>query len=114
MQSAVDNGFILKTDIDVMTTEKIKLRQQLRENEIRKASLLRILSDLTGMEIDPASELQMPAVPSELSGELSRPELEVFDLRKEQLAASLKIIKQQKNAKSLRICHTWLWQSSGK
>lgn len=100
MHSAVDNGFILKTDIDVMTTEKIRLSQQLRENEIRKASLLRILSDLTGMEIDPASELQMPAVPSELSGELSRPELEVFDLRKEQLAASLKVISSKRMPKA--------------
>ncbi len=32
MQSAMDNGIILKTDIDVMTTEKIKLEQQMKEN----------------------------------------------------------------------------------
>jgi outer membrane protein TolC len=100
MRSAADNGFILKTDIDVMTTEKIRLSQQLRENEIRKASLLRILSDITGIEIDPASELQMPAVSSELSGELSRPELEVFDLRKEQLEASLKVIDSKRKPKA--------------
>jgi len=100
MQSAVDNGYILKTDIDVMTTEKIRLSQQLKENEIRKASLLRILSDLTGIEIDPASELQMPALPPELNGELSRPELEFFDLRKEQLAASLKIISSKRMPKA--------------
>ena len=100
MQSAADNGFMLKTDIDVMTTEKIRLSQQIKENEIRKASLLRILSDLTGMEIDPSSELQMPAVSSELSGELYRPELEVFDLRKEQLEASLKVINSKRMPKA--------------
>jgi outer membrane protein TolC len=100
MQSAVDNGFILKSDIDVMTTEKIKLSQQLKENEIRKASLLRILSDLTGIEIDPASELKMPVVPSELTGELSRPELEFFDLRKEQLAASRMVISSKRMPKA--------------
>lgn len=100
IQSAVDNGIILKTDIDVMTTEKIKLEQQMKENGIRKASLLKILSDLTGVEIDPSSELQMPAIPAELSRELSRPELEVFDLRKEQLAASLKVINSKRMPKA--------------
>jgi outer membrane protein TolC len=100
MQSAIDNGIILKTDIDVMTTEKIKLEQQVRENEIRKASLLRILSDLTGMKIDPSSELRLPAIPAELSGELSRPELKVFDIRKEQLAANLKVINSKRMPKA--------------
>ncbi len=100
MQSAIDNGIILKTDIDVMTTEKIKLEQQVRENEIRKASLLRILSDLTGMKIDPSSELRLPAIPAELSGELLRPELKVFDMRKEQLAASLKVINSKRMPKA--------------
>jgi len=100
MQSAVDNGFMLKTDIDVMTTEKIKLSQQLKENEIRKASLQRILSDLTGMVIDPESELLIPGVAWEFNGELSRPELEVFDLRKDQLAAGLKVIGSRRMPKA--------------
>ena len=100
MQSAMDNGIILKTDIDVMTTEKIKLEQQMKENEIRKASLSGILSDLTGLEIDPSIELQLPAIPAELSGELSRPELQVFDLRKEQLAASLEVINSKRMPKA--------------
>lgn len=100
MQSAADNGIILKTDIDVMTTEKIRLSQQLIENEIRKASLLRILSGLTGFEINPESELQLPAVPDEQNGELTRPELEIFDLKKEQLAATLKVIESKRKPKA--------------
>ena len=48
LQSAVENGVILKSDVDVLTSEKIKLEQQITENELRKASLLKILSDLTG------------------------------------------------------------------
>jgi outer membrane protein TolC len=100
MQSALINGIILKSDIDVMTSEKIKLEQQMNENEIRKASLLRILSGLTGTEIEASSELMMPSIPAEISGELSRPELEVFDLRKEQLAASLKVIDSKRMPKA--------------
>jgi outer membrane protein TolC len=100
MQSAMNNGIILKTDIDVMTTEKIKLEQQMKEIEIRKSSLLKILSDITGLEIDLSLELQLPAIPVELSGELTRPELQVFDLRKEQLAASLKVINSKRMPKA--------------
>jgi outer membrane protein TolC len=100
MQSAVENGVILRSDIDVLTSEKIKLEQQLRENEIRKNSLIKILSDLTEMEIDPSSELVMPALPAETTSELSRPELEVFDLRREQLEASLRVTNSKRMPKA--------------
>lgn len=100
MHSALDNGVILRSDIDVMTSEKIKLEQQIKENEIRKASLLKTLSSLTGTEIKPSSELVVPSFPSEISTDLSRPELEVFDLRKEQLNASLKVINSKRMPKA--------------
>lgn len=100
MQSALDNGVVLRSDIDVMTSEKIKLEQQQRENEIRKVSLLKNLSALTGITADQSYVLRLPEITSELSGDLSRPELEVFDLRKEQLAASLKVISSKRMPKA--------------
>jgi outer membrane protein TolC len=100
MHSALDNGVILRSDIDVMTSEKIKLEQQIKENEIGKASLLKTLSSLTGIEINPSTELVVPSFPSEISTDLSRPELEVFDLRKEQLNASLKVINSKRMPKA--------------
>jgi outer membrane protein TolC len=100
MQSAYNNGVVLKSDIDVMTSEMIKLKQQLSENEIRKTSLLKILADLTGIDIDTSTELTLPLTAGELSNELSRPEIEVFDLRKEQLNASLKVIQSKRMPKA--------------
>jgi outer membrane protein TolC len=100
MQSAYNNGVILKSDIDVMTSEMIKLNQQLSENDIRKTSLLKILSDLTGIDIDSSTELTLPLTAGVLSNELSRPELEVFDLRKDQLNASLKVIQSKRMPKA--------------
>jgi outer membrane protein TolC len=100
MQSAYNNGIVLKSDIDVMTSEMIKLKQQLSENEIRKTSLLKILADLTGIDIDTSTELTLPLTAGELSNELSRPEIEVFDLRKEQLNASLKVIQSKRMPKA--------------
>jgi outer membrane protein TolC len=100
MQSALTNGVILKSDIDVMTSEKIKIEQQLTENELRKASLLKILSNLIGKEIDPSTEPILPSVSVQQTDELSRPELQLFDLRKEQLTAGMKVIESKRMPKA--------------
>jgi len=100
MQSGVENGVILRTDVDVMTTEKIKLEQQIRENQIRRESLLKILSGLTATEINRSSELVMPAFETTPTGVITRPELEIFDLRKDQLDASLQVINSRRMPKA--------------
>lgn len=96
MQSGVENGVILRSDIDVMTTEKIKLEQQIRESLIRSESFLKILSGLTATEIDPSSELVMPMFETDTTDAITRPELEIFDLRKDQLDASLQVINSRR------------------
>jgi outer membrane protein TolC len=100
LQSALNNGIIIKSDIDVMTSEKIKISQQISENEIQKIALFKILSSLTGSEIDASAELVLPVISGELNKELSRPELEMFDLRKEQLAAGLKVLESKRMPKA--------------
>ena len=100
MNSALASGVILKSDIDVLASEKIKLEQQISENEIRKASLLKILSSLTGSEIDASAEFVLPSPGKKLSGELLRPELQIFDLRKEQLDAGLQVIQSKRMPKA--------------
>lgn len=100
MQSAFKNGAIIKSDIDVLTSEKIKLGQQLTENEIRKASLLKILSGLIGSEIENTTELIIPTSKDDSIDQLLRPEIQLFDLRKEQLNASMKIIDSKRMPKA--------------
>jgi outer membrane protein TolC len=100
MESALTNGVIIKSDIDVMSSEKIKIDQQIRENEIMKASLLIQLSDLTGTRIDDGSQFILPSLQGEISDELIRPELQLFDLRKEQLAAGFKAVDSKRMPKA--------------
>jgi Outer membrane protein len=100
MESALSNGVIIKSDIDVMTSEKIKIEQQIHENEIMKVSLLAQLSDLTGTRIDDGSQFIMPALQGEITDELLRPELQLFDLRKEQLAAGIKVVDSKRMPKA--------------
>jgi len=100
MQSALNNGVILKSDIDVLTSEKIKLGQQITENEIRKASLLKILSGLIGTGIDQSTEFTIPPQEADPAKELFRPELQLFDLRKKQLEAGIKVIESKRMPKA--------------
>jgi len=100
MQSALENGVILMSDIDVLSSEEIKLEQQLTENDLRKSSLLKILSGLTGTEIDASAEFVLPNGTGELTDELSRPELLLFDLRTEQLAAGMKLADSKRMPKA--------------
>ena len=100
MQSGIDNGVIMKSDADVLTSEKIKIEQQLDENEIRKTSFLKVLSELTGSKTDSSTQFIIPATTEEISDELSRPELQLFDLRKQQLAAGIKVIDSKRMPKA--------------
>jgi outer membrane protein TolC len=100
MNSAVTNGVILKSDIDVLSSEKIKLEQQLSENGIRKASLLKILSSLTASEMDASTEFAIPVAGQMLTDEVVRPELQIFDLRKEQLDATLQLMQSKRMPKA--------------
>ena len=100
MQSGINNGVIIKSDADVLTSEKIKIEQQLDENEIRKTSFLKILSGFTGNKIDSSTEFILPSPAAVISAELSRPELQLYDLRKEQLTAGIKIIDSKRLPKA--------------
>lgn len=100
MNTALANGVILESDRDVLLSEKINLEQQLIENRIRRASLLKVLSDLTGNDIDDSTEFIIPVIGQKIEDELKRPELKLFDLRKEQLEASRKLIQSKRMPKA--------------
>jgi len=100
MRSALSNGVIIKSDIDILTSEKIKIEQQLVENEIKRTSLLKILSGFIGTIID-ESVMFVPPAPKDATGsDLLRPELQIFDLRKEQLEAGIRLIESKRLPKA--------------
>ena len=101
VQSAIENGVVIKSDADVLASEKIKIEQQLSENEIRKTSFLKILSSLTGTDIDKSTVFAQPSLSADPAGELMRPELQLYDLRKEQLVAGMKIIESKRMPKAI-------------
>ena len=100
MQSAINNGVILKSDIDVLSSEKLKIEQQLTENGLHRLAYFKILSDMTGSEISDSTMFILPEQPIELNGDLLRPELQIFDLRKEQLSAGIQMAQSRRMPKA--------------
>ena len=99
IQSGISSGAVLKSDADVLASEKLKLEQQLTENGLRRTALLKNLAELTGMEIEDNSEFVLPEAPAELTGELNRPELQLFDMRRNQLSAGLMMSQSKRMPK---------------
>jgi outer membrane protein TolC len=99
MESAINNGVSLKSDIDVLTSEMLKTEQQISETAIRRKSMIQLLADITGAEIDNTTELVVPLVSNQPANEILRPELQMFDLRKNQLDASLGLIQSKRMPK---------------
>jgi outer membrane protein TolC len=98
--SAVQNGVRLMSDADLLASEKIKIEQQLSENEIRRSSILKILSDLTGIEIDGTTQFILPENLNTSNDEIQRPELQLFDLREQQLDAGLSLTESKRLPKA--------------
>ncbi len=98
--SAINNGVALKSDADILTAEKIKLEQQLSENNLRRQSFLSLLSGMTGIEMDESSVMVLPEFPEELPSELKRPEIELLDLRMKQLGAGIELIDSRRLPKA--------------
>lgn len=100
LRSAVDNGAALRSDLDVLGSEKIRIAQQIEGNQIRKNALINILSGLTGKPIHPSSRFVLPEPGSSLSYELRRPELDLLDLSMNRLSAVSATIGSQRMPKA--------------
>lgn len=100
MSSALENGVILRSDLDVLNSERIKLEQQLDENSIKRSAVIKSLSSLTGTDITDNTSFSIPPVTENISENLLRPELKLFDLRREQLEAGLDLLQSKRMPKA--------------
>lgn len=95
VRSAVSNGVLTKSDEDLLMSEEISLQQQISENEIKRRSLIRVLESLAGIEITENDRLIMPDPEYQENNELNRPEIDLFELKKDQLTAAEDLVKSR-------------------
>lgn len=95
VQSAVDNGILLSSDLSALKAEIIKLNQSIKEVQNQRSATIDVLSEITGMDLSMETEFEIPDFTIENKTELVRPELTLFDYQKQKLDASSKLISKQ-------------------
>lgn len=99
VKAGVKFGLLLPTSDSVLEAELIKISQQFTEIKFTKTSLIETLSKLIGRNISKTQILENPEVETSLETEINRPELDLFQLQKEQIEASEKIISKKNSPK---------------
>jgi outer membrane protein TolC len=82
VESGVENGVLLPADKNVLEAEILKLKQKVLDTELGKETLLKVLGELTGIQLDTGIYLVLPESDLAYESVSIRPELELFDLHK--------------------------------
>jgi outer membrane protein TolC len=106
VQSGIKNGTILPASDKVLQAELIKIKQQFTEIDFNKKSLFETLSSLIGQPIQDSANLENPEFDLNLSKDLKRPELELFQLKNEEIDAKEQLLSKQSAPKLLGFATT--------
>lgn len=101
VQSGIKYGVILPTSDKVLEAELLKINQQCNALESNKATLIETLSSLISQPIDASITFQKPLIETQLRTELARPELELFQLKKDEIENSETLLSKQNAPKLL-------------
>lgn len=99
LESAVNNGMVLSSELDQLLAELIKTDQMLIELKSNKETVLYALSILTGKTADQMKNLVLSGEPALLEKPLMRPELDLFNKQNDLLNANSEILSKQRNPK---------------
>ena len=100
-KSGIKYGIILPSSDKVLEAELLKLSQQFKELESNKTSFIASLSSLISQPLNDSVVFQNLLVETDLQTELTRPELELFQFKKEEITTSENVLSKQNTPKLL-------------
>ena len=101
VQSGIKYGVILPSSDKVLEAELLKLGQQFSEVESNKTTLIESLSSIIGQSLENATTFQNPLVETPIKTELNRPELELFQIKREEIESNDALLAKQNSPKLL-------------
>ncbi|MFT7049995.1 MAG: outer membrane protein TolC [Psychroserpens sp.] len=99
VQSGVKYGIILPSSDKILEAELLKISQQLQELESNNTTLIETLSSLISLPLYTSTLFQSPLLETQIKSELNRPELELFQLKKEEIENSESVLSKQNTPK---------------
>jgi outer membrane protein TolC len=100
LNSAVENGVILKENLFILQAEQIKIAQQIATLTVQRETALSLLSLYTGLPLDNASVLVLPDISVKQNPPVVRPEKESFSLRKNMLTTQKRLMTSSRIPKA--------------
>lgn len=101
VQSGIKYGVILSSSDKVLEAELLKLSQQFQELESNKTTLIETLSSLMNQPLDGSTKFQNPLVQTDLQTQLTRPELDLFQYKKEEIETTESLLSKRNSPKLL-------------
>ncbi|AUC76899.1 TolC family protein [Olleya sp. Bg11-27] len=101
VQSGIKYGIILPTSDKILEAELLKVSQQFNELKSNKVTLIETLSSLISQPLQASTTFQKPLIETQLQTEIVRPELELFQLKKEEVENSETLLSKQNTPKLL-------------
>ncbi|WP_157206478.1 TolC family protein [Mariniflexile maritimum] len=101
VKSGIKNGVILPSSDHVLEAELLKIAQQFQEIENNKIVLIENLSTLIATPLSLETTFETPITNAVLGKAINRPELELFQLRKEEITLNETLIGKQNAPKFL-------------
>jgi len=92
VKAGIKYGTLLPTSDTFIEVELLKLEQHFIELDLNKINLIKTLADLIGAEISTTTIIENPTITVNSLAEIQRPELNLFELKKEQIDYSEKLI----------------------
>ena len=96
VRAGVKYGSVLPSSDSVLEAELLKLNQQLTEIESSKLNLFQSLEKYLGIPIAESTIFVYPDISENLSGSVNRPELDLFNLQKEQIDYTSTILSKNR------------------
>ncbi|OYX28155.1 MAG: transporter [Flavobacteriales bacterium 32-35-8] len=95
VQSGIKYGVILSSSDKILEAELLKIKQQFQELASNKIALIETLSSLISQPLTTSTLFLNPIIETELQTDLTRPELELFQLKKEEINDSESLMSKQ-------------------
>ncbi|WP_117883965.1 TolC family protein [Aureibaculum luteum] len=99
IKAGIQYGIILPASDQVLEAEILIIEQQMLETNLNRTSLISTLSSLIGKKLDNAIKLEKPSYNLNFASTIQRPELNLFELRKEQINKTEVLTKKSKAPK---------------
>ena len=96
VKAGIKYGTVIPSSDSVLEAELLLLNQQLIEIESSKLNLIQSLEKYLGISITKSTSFVFPEISEDLSGLMDRPELDLFNLQKDQIEYSSNILSKNK------------------